>query len=115
MKSQGAKPKAASARQARRRERHPGAILEAARRQFGDQGYQRTTMRGVATAAGVDPRLVAHYFGSKAGLFQASVILPVDTDELLERLFAGPVEASRSAPRPSSSGCSRIPRPGAVS
>jgi AcrR family transcriptional regulator len=68
------------------------AILEAARRQFGDQGYQRTTLRSVATRAGVDPRLVLHYFGSKAGLFEASVELPVDPSVLIERIFSGPPE-----------------------
>lgn len=68
------------------------AILEAARRQFGDAGFQRTTLRSVATRAGVDPRLVLHYFGSKAGLFQASVELPVDPSALIERIFDGPPE-----------------------
>ncbi len=66
-------------------------ILESARREFGDRGYQRTTLRRVAAGAGVDPRLVAHYFGSKAGLFRAAVEIPVDPEELIGRLFAEPV------------------------
>jgi AcrR family transcriptional regulator len=66
------------------------AIVEAARRQFGDLGYQRTTLRGVAERAGVDPRLVLHYFGSKAGLFQASVALPIDPAVVLGRIFDAP-------------------------
>jgi AcrR family transcriptional regulator len=65
------------------------AILEAARRQFADTGFQRTTLRSVAARAGVDPRLVLHYFGSKAGLFEASVELPVDPTALIARIFAG--------------------------
>jgi AcrR family transcriptional regulator len=69
------------------------AILDAARRQFADAGFQRTTLRSVATRAGVDPRLVLHYFGSKAGLFQASVELPVDPSALIDRIFSGPPEA----------------------
>ena len=68
------------------------AILDAARRQFADAGFQRTTLRSVALRAGVDPRLVLHYFGSKAGLFEASVELPVDPGRLIERIFAGPEE-----------------------
>jgi len=74
------------------------AILEAARVQFGELGYGRTTLRGVARRAGVDPRLVLHYFGSKAGLFQASVTLPVDPAALAADVFgAGPEGAADRA------------------
>ncbi|EXG81126.1 TetR family transcriptional regulator [Cryptosporangium arvum] len=45
------------------------AILGVARLQFGERGFDRTTIRSVATAAGVDPALVMHYFRNKAGLF----------------------------------------------
>jgi AcrR family transcriptional regulator len=45
------------------------AILDTARSQFGNHGFERTTIRSVASAAGVDPALVMHYFGSKAELF----------------------------------------------
>lgn len=48
------------------------AILAAARSQFGNQGFERTTIRSIAAAAGVDPALVMHYFGSKAELFAAA-------------------------------------------
>ncbi len=64
------------------------AILEAARSQFGELGYRRTTLRSVAATADVDPRLVLHYFGSKRRLFIESVRLPVDPDWLAERVFA---------------------------
>jgi AcrR family transcriptional regulator len=47
-------------------------ILETARSQFGDHGFERTTIRSVASAAGVDPALVMHYFNSKAELFAAA-------------------------------------------
>jgi AcrR family transcriptional regulator len=63
------------------------AILQAARAQFGELGYRRTTLRSVAAAVGVDPRLVLHYFGSKRELFMASVELPVDTRTLLGQAF----------------------------
>ena len=48
------------------------AILEAARSAFAAQGYDRTTIRAVARAAGVDASMVMRYFGSKAGLFAAA-------------------------------------------
>jgi AcrR family transcriptional regulator len=63
------------------------AIIEAAREQFGERGYGATTLRSVGAAAGVDPRLVTHYFGSKKQLFMQSVRLPVDPDLFLERVF----------------------------
>jgi AcrR family transcriptional regulator len=47
-------------------------ILETARSQFGNHGFERTTIRSVASEAGVDPALVMHYFGSKAELFAAA-------------------------------------------
>ena len=63
------------------------AIINAARQQFGELGYRRTTLRGVASIAGVDPRLVLHYFGSKKQLFLESVELPIDPDTVFARLF----------------------------
>lgn len=48
-------------------------ILANARRLFADTGYDRTTIRAVATAAGVDPGLVMHYFGSKEQLFARAI------------------------------------------
>jgi AcrR family transcriptional regulator len=47
-------------------------ILAVARSQFGNHGFERTTIRSVASTAGVDPALVMHYFGSKTGLFAAA-------------------------------------------
>src|ERR1700722_17132050 len=47
------------------------AILDTARSQFGSHGFERTTIRSVASAAGVDPALCMHYFGNKAGRFAA--------------------------------------------
>ncbi len=52
-------------------------ILNAARRCFGARGYNATTIRVVAEAAGVDPALVVHYFGNKEGLFVAALALPI--------------------------------------
>ncbi|SDH45635.1 DNA-binding transcriptional regulator, AcrR family [Actinokineospora alba] len=47
------------------------AILEAAERQFLDQGYARTTVSAIAGAAGVSVETVYKAFGGKAGLVQA--------------------------------------------
>lgn len=54
------------------------AITAAARRQFGERGYDETTIRSIATEAGVDPALVLQFFGSKDGLFTASIDWPFD-------------------------------------
>ena len=56
------------------------AILAAARRQFAAQGYDRTSMRGIAAEAGVDQALVAHFFGAKQRLFVEVVRLPFDPE-----------------------------------
>lgn len=56
---------------ARRRDATRSRIAEAAGRRFASDGFERTTVRAVAADAGVDPALVLHYFGSKAGLFAA--------------------------------------------
>ncbi len=49
------------------------AILDAARQQFTHDGYERTTVRSVAAAAGVDPSMVMRYYRSKEGLFSAAI------------------------------------------
>lgn len=54
----------------------PGArdrILDAARAEFAARGYDRTSIRGIAKAAGVDPALVHHYFGTKEQVFTAAI------------------------------------------
>ncbi|MCA1223775.1 TetR/AcrR family transcriptional regulator [Streptomyces sp. 8L] len=79
----------------------PGArerILAAARGEFAEHGYDRTSVRGIAAAAGVDPALVHHYFGTKEQLFGAAIavsfepatgvpgVLDGDRDAIGERL-----------------------------
>lgn len=51
------------------------AILTEARRLLAEKGYEGTTIRAVAAAAGVDPSMVMRYYGSKDGLFGAAVDL----------------------------------------
>ncbi len=55
-----------------------GEILAAARTEFAARGFDGTTMRAVATSAGVDAALVHHYFGGKDDLFLAALEIPVD-------------------------------------
>jgi AcrR family transcriptional regulator len=49
------------------------ALLEAARALFGEQGYAQATLREIGARAGVDPALVARYFGSKEELHRAAI------------------------------------------
>ncbi|WP_030906250.1 TetR family transcriptional regulator [Streptomyces sp. NRRL F-5126] len=92
----------------------PGArerILAAARGGFAEHGYDRTSVRAVARAAGVDAALVHHYFGTKERLFAAAIevsfepalgvhdVLAGDRDaigERLARLFFGVWEDERT-------------------
>jgi AcrR family transcriptional regulator len=55
---------------AEQRRRTEARILAAAAELFVASGYERTTIRAVAQAAGVDAGLVMHYFGSKQQLFE---------------------------------------------
>lgn len=68
------------------------AVLTAAKEAFGTQGYAATSVRGIARTAGVDPALVLHFFGSKDGLFEAALELPVDPAILVSGLLDGGVE-----------------------
>lgn len=67
-------------------------IAEAARSLFADLGYDRATFRRIADAAGVDPALVVHFFGSKEDLFRQVMVLPPAVAEALEHLSDGPRE-----------------------
>ena len=61
-------PRAGS--RAEQRRRTEARILDAATRVFFSAGYERATIRAVASAAGVDAGLVMHYFESKQELFR---------------------------------------------
>ncbi len=52
-------------------QRTRATIELAARRLFAEQGFERTTIRDIASEAGADPALVIRYFGSKDELFAA--------------------------------------------
>ncbi len=65
-------------------------MLAAARSAFAERGFDGASIRQIATAAGVDPALVHHYFGSKDDLFLAAVEAPIDPDELLPSILSAP-------------------------
>ena len=65
------------------------AILEAAQRSFAASGYDRATIRAIASEARVDPALVVHFFGSKQQLFVTVMELPFDPEDALPRILAG--------------------------
>ncbi len=58
-------------------------ILEAAREEFAARGFDRATIRRIASVAGVDPALVLHYIGCKAQLFGDAISIPVEPAEVL--------------------------------
>ena len=83
-----------------RRGRRPGGpdtratILVAARELFAVQGFAGTSVRAVATAAGVDAALVHHYFGTKDDLFLAALELRVDPRTALLPVIEGGVDGA---------------------
>lgn len=80
-------------------------LLEAARTLFTERGYERTTVREIGRVAGVDPALIARYFGSKAALYLQSLHpagrepsqTPLDFDAPLSGLFER-IDSARPTP-----------------
>jgi len=64
-------------------------IADAAKELFLEQGYRGTTVRAVAARAGVDQALISYHFGSKQGLFGATVQLPCSGSLALSDAVAG--------------------------
>jgi AcrR family transcriptional regulator len=67
-------------------------ILTSARELFAVNGIDRTSIRAVAKAAGVDAALVHHYYGTKEQLFAAAVHLPIDSMQVIAPMRETPVE-----------------------
>ena len=53
------------------------------------EGYEKTTLRAIASDARVDPSMVLYLFGSKAELFRESLRLIVDPDVLVAAMAVG--------------------------
>lgn len=59
------------------------AIVEVAREHFARHGYDRATVRAVASDAGVSANLITRYFGGKQGLFVAATEIDLEVDRVL--------------------------------
>jgi len=57
---------------------------------FAELGYERTTLRGVAAQAGVNPALIYHFFGTKDELLAATLNLPIDPAFITDALHNNP-------------------------
>ncbi|AQT80240.1 TetR family transcriptional regulator [Mycolicibacterium litorale] len=85
-------------RQTKRPGRPPGVsdtrdrILANARELFARNGIDKTSVRAIAAAAGVDSALVHHYFGTKQQLFAAAINIPIDPMSVLLPLRQTPVD-----------------------
>ncbi len=66
------------------------AVLAAARARFASDGYAATTIRKIATDAGVDASQVMQFFGSKEGLFAAVMAVPASALQRFDTAFEGP-------------------------
>jgi len=60
------------------------AIRAAARERFAADGYEKATVRAIATDAGIDPALVIRYFGNKEGLLAAAADFDLRLPDLAE-------------------------------
>ncbi len=82
----------------RRRGRRPAGedtratLLDAARVEFTERGFDGATVRAIAQRAGVDPAMVNHWFGGKDGLFVAAMEIPVNPGEIIPRILDGDPE-----------------------
>lgn len=87
------------------------ALLQAADALFDERGYEAATVRDIGDRAGVDPALIARYFGGKEGLYLAALAqeqrspLPIDPADVLECMLSrserrgiGPIQRAMVSP-----------------
>ncbi|KAB1978354.1 TetR/AcrR family transcriptional regulator [Streptomyces triticiradicis] len=68
-------------------------ILAAAREEFSERGYEKTSVRGIAKSAGVDSALVHHYFGTKEQVFEAAIeVAFAPALDAPEKIVEGPLD-----------------------
>lgn len=60
------------------------ALLEAAGALFHERGYNGATVREIGDRSGVDPALIARYFGGKEGLYLAVLAEEGDDEPVLD-------------------------------
>ena len=66
----------------RRSDATRAGILRAARERFAADGYERATIRAIASDARIDPSMVMRYFGSKEALFAAAAVFDLRLPDL---------------------------------
>jgi AcrR family transcriptional regulator len=99
----GEPPVGAAVRGGGRSGRRPGegrtreAILDAARQEFAELGYDRATIRCIAARAAVDPSLVHHFFGAKEKLFAAALTIRAEPGEVVRQALQKDVGALGAA------------------
>lgn len=64
-------------------------ILEVAFRTFVSEGYEKTSVRGIAREAGVDQALIHRYFGTKHELFLAAARIGFDPTTMVSHVVSG--------------------------
>lgn len=76
-------------------------LLTEGRRLLWSRGYSNVPLREIAQAAGVDVALVSRYFGSKRGLFEATLDGAFDVPDVTDQaaLMDMVMEMYRDAPR----------------
>jgi AcrR family transcriptional regulator len=67
-----------------------GMIIDAARAEFLEHGYNATTIRSVARRAEVDPALIYHYFTDKPTLYASTLDLPADPQQIMQQVQGSP-------------------------
>ena len=67
-------------------------LLTSARELFARNRIDKTSIRSIASDAGVDAALVHHYFGTKTQLFAAAIHIPIDPMTVISRLKEVPVD-----------------------
>lgn len=65
------------------------AILDSALELFSQTGFEATSIRTIATSAGVDPALIRHFFGDKATLFATTLAEHTSIPQRLGEAFDG--------------------------
>ena len=64
-------------------------IITAARRVFSERGYEKATVRAIASEAGVAANLITRYFGGKAGLFREASTIDLGVVDVID----GPLDS----------------------
>lgn len=83
-------------------QRKQDKILAAAGELFAASGYDHTTIRAIASAAGTDPGVVKRYFGTKKELFarvtETSTEQPLSAEQVAEMLLTSLTQRLEAEP-----------------